>query len=125
MRTAIFVYADTIDYVLRPEISALIKYTGPGTSTVIPTKAGTITLTKGIYKLVTDQPSEIRPVGGLSENHGMMILPSNKDGYPDPPAAFFAAFPEVTTAELRAFLPAALDAFGSPASDVPTGSVAG
>jgi len=29
MRTGIFVYADTVEYLLKPEISSLVKYNGP------------------------------------------------------------------------------------------------
>lgn len=115
MRTGIFVYADTVDYQLSPDIVAVVKYTGPGTSTTIPTNGGAITLTKGIYRLVTDRPSEIRMAAGISGNHEIKVLMENKDPWPDPPAAFFTAFPEVSIADLQAFLPTALDGFDSPA----------
>lgn len=116
MRTGIFVYADTIDYVLSPEIPHVVKYTGPGSSTPIPTKGGTVTLTKGIYRLITDRPTEIRMADGISGDHEIVIITDNKDTWPDPPAALVTAFPEVSAADLQAFFPAAFGGFDSPAA---------
>jgi hypothetical protein len=115
MRTGIFVYADTVDYTLRPEISAVIKYTGPGTSAEVPTKGGTVTLTRGIYRLVTDAPTELQPVptaiAAPDGDSDIVAVGNNKDPWPDVSTKFAKVFPDVTAEQLRAFLPAALDGF--------------
>jgi len=118
MRTGIFVYANSVEYTLRPEISAVIKYNGPGSSTEIATKGGTVTLTKGIYRLVTDTPTELQVAGGTIGVGDIVAVVNNKDPWPDPPATFVKVFPEVTTEDLRAFLPAAFDGFDEPAQRV-------
>jgi hypothetical protein len=129
MRTGIFVYADSVDYMLRPEISAVIKYTGPGTSTEVATKGGMVTLTRGIYRLVTDYPTELQATPESSGACEIVAVVNNKDPWPDPPGSFTKVFPDVTTEHLRAFLPAGFDGFDAPApaasSDVPARPVTG
>lgn len=133
MRTGIFVYADTVNYMLRPEISAVIKYTGPGTSTEVPTKDGMVTLTRGIYRLVTDAPTELQPIptaiAGPGGDCEIVALASDKDPWPDVTSTFTKVFPDVTTEQLQAFLPPALDGFDTPtpaaSSDVPAQRVTG
>lgn len=134
MRTGIFVYAETVNYTLRPEISAVIKYTGPGTSVEIPTKGGMVTLTRGIYRLVTDVATEIQPIPtAIAAPDGdcdIVALTANKDPWPDVTTKFAKVFPDVTTEQLRAFLPAAFDGFDAPAapaasSDAPAHRVTG
>jgi hypothetical protein len=124
MRTGIFVYADTVEYLLRPEISSLVKYNGPGSSTVIATKGGgTIKLTKGIYRLITDKPTELLMVGENTGESDVVVVMNDKDIWPDSPAIFVKTFPDVTAADLQAFFPASFDAFDSQApsasSDAP------
>lgn len=131
MRTGIFVYADTVNYMLRPEISAVIKYTGPGTSAEVPTKDGMVTLTRGIYRLVTDTPPELQPlptaIVGPGGDCEIVAITSNKDPWPDVSSTFAKAFPDVTTEQLQAFLPAAFDGFDAPAASnaVPARRVTG
>jgi len=124
MRTGIFVYADTVEYLLSPEISSLVKYNGPGSSSVIATKGGgTIKLTKGIYKLITDKPTELRMAGESTGESDVVVVMNDKDIWPDSPVIFMKAFPDVTTEDLREFFPASFDAFDSQApsasSDAP------
>jgi hypothetical protein len=114
MRTAIYVYADHVDFVLRSDISELHQFNGGAATTPVTTSNGTVTLPRGIYKLVTAKPTEIRMTDGVIGDSEIVVVVNDKDPWPDPPERLTKGFPAATTAALRGFLPQSLGAFDMP-----------
>jgi hypothetical protein len=101
MRTAIYVYADDLNFQLRGDIDHVIKYALP-TSTLVKTSQGSVTLSKGTYKIVLDKPSEIRLVDGTPGDVDIIVIANDKRPWPDPPQKLVAM--GVSKAALESFM---------------------
>jgi hypothetical protein len=114
MRTAIYVYADHVDFVLRSDISDVHQFNGGAATTAMAITNGSVTLPRGIYKLVTAKPTEIRMIDGAIGDSEIVVVVNDKDPWPDPPERLTKGFPAATTTALRSFLPQSLGAFDMP-----------
>jgi hypothetical protein len=113
MRTGIYVYADRVDFLLRSDIAELHQFNGGAAASPVATSNGAVTLLRGVYKLVTARPAEIRMIDGAVGDSEIVIVVNDKDPWPDPPERLTKAFPAATTDALRDFLPESLAAFGT------------
>jgi hypothetical protein len=111
MRTGIYVYADSVDFVLRSDIGLLHHFDGVAATSAIAISNGSITLARGIYKLISTKPTEIRMIDGTVGDSDIVMVVNDKDQWPDPPERLTKSFPGVTTTVLRDFLPASQGAF--------------
>jgi|GEM_PF-6039260 len=105
MRTAIYVYGNRVSFELRDDIERIIQFVNPDRDAVLQVVDGAVTLDKGVYKLVTDEPAEIRVASGEVGDADVVVVTNNKDPWPDPPAKFSKTFSEVAPASLQRFFP--------------------
>lgn len=121
MRTAIYVYSSNPDAALEFSVSSdavVSKYETPTSeSKVAINSEGKYSLKTGIYKVVASSPPGVLPLAGNLIDYDVVAVTSDKDPWPEPPARFQAVFSGVSTATLRAFLPAGSGAFGASAND--------